>query len=135
MYAINIYQQLLARLYSSKWEQLVWTWKDISNNFKSSKLSQVLNSSHLFFKAFAWILNQYLRYFTIRLWMTFGATLEKYLLMAASANIFYVAIDYENKTCMEVVANNINIKIHQLFSKQRILRVCVTIYSGKSQCT
>ena len=67
--------------------------------------------------------------------MTFGATLEKYLLMAASANIFYVAIDYENKTCMEVVANNINIKIHQLFSKQRILRVCVTIYSGKSQGT
>ena len=55
--------------------------------------------------------------------------------MAASANIFYVAIDYENKNCMEVVANNINIKIHQLFSKQRILRVCVTIYSGKSQGT
>ena len=48
--------------------------------------------------------------------MTFGATLGKHLMMAASANMFYVAIDFKNKTCMEVAASNINIKINQLFS-------------------
>ena len=48
--------------------------------------------------------------------MTFGATLGKQLMMATSANIFYVATDYKNKTYMEEVANNINFKIHQLFS-------------------
>ena len=34
--------------------------------------------------------------------MTFAATLGKHLMMAASANMFYVAIDYMNKTYMEV---------------------------------
>ena len=48
--------------------------------------------------------------------MTFGATLGKHLIPPASANIFYVAIDYKNKTYMEVAATNINIKIHQLLS-------------------
>ena len=33
--------------------------------------------------------------------------------MAASANMFYIAIDYKNKTNMKVTASNINIKIHQ----------------------
>ena len=32
--------------------------------------------------------------------------------MAASANIFHVAVDYKNKKYMEITANNINIKIH-----------------------
>ena len=48
-------------------------------------------------------------------------------MMAASANIFYVAIDYKNKTYMEVAATSINMKIHQLFSKQLILGVLVAI--------
>ena len=61
--------------------------------------------------------------------MTFGATLGKHL-MAASANMFYVAIDYKDKTYIEV-ASNINIKIHQLFSKQRILGVRVTMVQRK----
>ena len=47
--------------------------------------------------------------------MTFGATLGKHLMMAASANIFYVATGYMNKTYMEETVTNINIKIHQLF--------------------
>ena len=55
--------------------------------------------------------------------------------MTISANMFYIAIDYENKTNMKVAANNINIKIHQLFFKQRILGVCMTIVQGKSQWT
>ena len=63
--------------------------------------------------------------------MTFGATLGKHLMMAASANIFYVAIGYMNKTYMEVAATNINIEIHQPFSRQRILGVCVTIVQRK----
>ena len=52
--------------------------------------------------------------------MTFRATLGKHLMMAASANVFYVAIDYKNKTYMKIAASNMNIKIHQLFSKQWI---------------
>ena len=55
--------------------------------------------------------------------------------MTISANMFYIAIDYENKTNMKVAANNINIKLHQLFFKQRILGVCMTIVQGKSQWT
>ena len=49
--------------------------------------------------------------------MTSGATLGKYLMTTASASMFYVAIDCENKIYMHVAADNINIKIHQLFSK------------------
>ena len=48
-------------------------------------------------------------------------------MMAASANIFYVVIDYKNKASMEVAATNINVKIHQLFSKHLILGVRVAI--------
>ena len=50
--------------------------------------------------------------------LTFGETLEKHLMITASANMFYFAIDYKNKTYIEVAASNINFKIHQLFSKQ-----------------
>ena len=46
--------------------------------------------------------------------MTFAATLGNFM-MAASANMFYVAIGYMNKTYMEIAATNINIKLHQLF--------------------
>ena len=46
-------------------------------------------------------------------------------------SMFYIAIDYENETYMEVAASNINIKIHQLFSKQPILGVHVTIVQRK----
>ena len=63
--------------------------------------------------------------------MTFGMTLGEHLTMAASASMFYIAIDYKNKTNMKVAASDINIKIDQLFSKQRILGVCVTIARRK----
>ena len=48
-------------------------------------------------------------------------TLAEHLTMAASASMFYIAIDYENELNMKVAASNVNIKIHQLFSKLRIL--------------
>ena len=48
--------------------------------------------------------------------------------MADSVNMFYIAIDYENN---ELAASNINIKIHQLFSKQRILGLRETILQRK----
>ena len=65
----------------------------------SWQLSKILNPSDLFFKVFAQILNQ----LDLKsLWMTFAATLGKHLMIAASANMFYVAIDYMNKTYMEV---------------------------------
>ena len=63
--------------------------------------------------------------------MIFGATLGKHLMIAASANMYYVATDYKNKTYMEVVATNINIKIHHLFTKQQIFGVRVTIVQRK----
>ena len=40
--------------------------------------------------------------------MTFTETLGKHLVKATSANMFYVAIGYMNKTFMEVAATNIN---------------------------
>ena len=64
--------------------------------------------------------------------MTFGMTLAEHLTMAASTNIFHFAIDYENEPNMKVAASNVNIKIHQLFSKQRILGVRVTITHWKT---
>ena len=64
--------------------------------------------------------------------MTFGMTLAEHLTMAASVNVFYFAIDYENEPNMKVAASNVNIKIHQLFFKQRILGVRVTIAQRKT---
>ena len=58
--------------------------------------------------------------------MAFGATLGEHLMMAASANMLYIAMDYKNRTHTKVAASNINIKIHQLSSKQCILGVHVT---------
>ena len=63
--------------------------------------------------------------------MIFGANLGEHLMMAASANMFYIAIDYKSKTYMKVAASNINIKIHELFPKQRVLGVSVTIVERK----
>ena len=51
-------------------------------------------------------------------------------MIAVSTNTFYIAIDYLNKN-MKVVASNINFKMHQLFCKQRILGVHVTIVQRK----
>ena len=64
--------------------------------------------------------------------MTFGMTLAEHLTMAASANMFYFAIDYENEPNMKVAASNVNIKMHQLLSKQWILGVRVTIVHRKT---
>ena len=59
-------------------------------------------------------------------------TLAEHLTMSASANMFYFAIDYENEPSMKVAASNVNIKIHQLFFKQRIFGVRVTIAQRKT---
>ena len=64
--------------------------------------------------------------------MTFEMTLEEHLTMAASANIFYFAIDYENELNMKVAASNVNIKIYHLFSKQRIPGVLETTAQRKT---
>ena len=58
-------------------------------------------------------------------------TLGEQLTIAASGSMFYIATDYKNKTNMKMPASNINIKIHQLFSKQWILGVCVITAQGK----
>ena len=64
--------------------------------------------------------------------MTFGMTLAEHLTMTASTSIFYIAINYENELNMKVAASNVNIKTHQLFSKQRILGVRETIAQRKT---
>ena len=64
--------------------------------------------------------------------MTFGMTLAEHLTMAASANMFYFAIDYENELNMKVAASNAKIKIHHLFFKQRIFGVRLTIAQWKT---
>ena len=64
--------------------------------------------------------------------MTFGMTLAEHLTMTASASMYCIAIDYKNEPNMKVAASNVNIKIHQLFSKQRILGVRVTITHWKT---
>ena len=64
--------------------------------------------------------------------MTFRITLAEHLTTVASASMFYITIDYENEPNMEVAASNVNIKIHQLFSKQRILGIRVTIAQRKT---
>ena len=43
--------------------------------------------------------------------MTFGTTLRDHHTMAASAKMFYITIDYNNKANMKVAASNINIKM------------------------
>ena len=63
--------------------------------------------------------------------MTFGMTLAEHLTMAASASMFYIAIDYENEPNMKVAASNVCAKMHQLFSQQRVLGVRVTITQRK----
>ena len=64
--------------------------------------------------------------------MTSGITLAEHVAIAASASMFYIAIDYENEPNMKVAASNVNIKIHQLFFKQRILGVRVTTAQRKT---
>ena len=64
--------------------------------------------------------------------MAFRMTLEEQLTMAASASMFYIAIDYKNKPNVKVAASNININIHRLFSKQRILGVRMTTAQRKT---
>ena len=64
--------------------------------------------------------------------MNYGSTLGEHLTMAASASMYYMVIKYKNKTNMKEVASNINIKIHQLFSRQRILGVRVTTVQRKT---
>ena len=62
-------------------------------------------------------------------------TLGQQFRMAASAIIFNIAIEFKNKSNMRVRASNINIKIHQLFSKQWIIGVCVIITQSQNSGT
>ena len=64
--------------------------------------------------------------------MTFGMTLAEHLTMAASANMFYFDIDFENEPNMKVAASNVNIKTNHLFLKQQILGFRVNIAQRKT---
>ena len=62
--------------------------------------------------------------------MTLGVTLGENLTMVASANTFYSAIDYMNKTSMKVAASNVNIKIQQILGVHRKISVLITPQSN-----
>ena len=62
--------------------------------------------------------------------MTFRTTLREHHTMHAST-IFYIGIGYKNKANMKVAASNKSIKIHQLFSEQRVLGARVTTVQRK----
>ena len=64
--------------------------------------------------------------------MTFGMTLAEHLTMAASASMYYIAIDHENEPNMKLAVRNESMKIHQLFPKERILGVRVTLAQRKT---
>ena len=64
--------------------------------------------------------------------MTFRMTLAEHLAKTTSAHMFYFVIDYENEPNIKVAASNVNVKIHQLFFKKRILGVRVTIAQRKT---
>ena len=63
--------------------------------------------------------------------MTFEMTSGEHPSMTAS-RMFYIATDFKNEPNMKVAASNVNIKINQLFFKQRILGVRVTIAQRKT---
>ena len=93
-----------------------------NNLFKQEKVFQIsgaILATKQSLKSFSFIFLGFFLYFkstfTIKKLMTFGMTLAEHLTMAASANMFYFAIDYENEPNMKVAASNVNIKIHQLF--------------------
>ena len=62
----------------------------------------------------------------------YDSALAEHLTMAAFTCMFYIPIDYKNEPNVKVATRNINIKIHQLFSKQWILDVRVTIAHPKT---
>ena len=53
-------------------------------------------------------------------------TSAEHLTMAASANMSYFTIDYENEPNMKVAAGNVNSKIHQLFFSWCLCDHCTT---------
>ena len=59
-------------------------------------------------------------------------TLGEHLRKAASANKFYLAINYENEPNMKVAASNVNNKIYQLFFEKLILDFRVAIAQRKT---
>ena len=65
--------------------------------------------------------------------MTFGMTLAEHLAMAASASMFYIAIDYENEPNVKVAASNVSIKIHHCFLNSEFLLSAWPLHSGKLQ--
>ena len=61
--------------------------------------------------------------------MTFGMTLAEYLMKAASTNMFYFAIDYENEPNMKMAASNV--KHAGCFLKAGFLVSAWPLHSGK----
>ena len=129
MYDINFYQQLLARVCSTKWKQF----------FKQEKVFQVsgvILATEQSIKSFSFIFLGFYLYikstFTIQKFMNdFWNDFSRTPRHGTSASMFYIVIDYENEPNMKVAASNANIKIH-LFSKQPILGVRMTIAQRKT---
>ena len=67
--------------------------------------------------------------------MTFRMTLEEQLTIAASASMFYIAIDYKNKPNMKVAASNITLIYIDCFLNSGFLVSAWPLHSGKPQGT
>ena len=120
MYDINFYQQLLARVCSTKWKQFVLTRIYLQNK-------RVILATEQSIKSFSFIFLCFCLYFKSK---RFSRT--PYLTMAASANMFYIAIDYENELNMKVAASNVNISC---FLNSEFLVSARSLHSGKPQGT
>ena len=119
MYEIAFYHQPLAR----------YVQRSVSNLFECEKVFQLVHiappteqsikSSTFIFQTFC--LN-FKSFFTIlkELMNDFWTALRVF------KSMFYVVIGFTNKANKKVAASNINIKIHKMFSEQRILGVCMT---------
>ena len=118
MFENNFYQQLLARVF-----QIIGIVLSTEQSIKS--LAFIFQGFRLNFKSTFTVFREFMNDFL------FKTTLGEHLTITASTNMFYIAIDYKNKLNMKIAASNINIKIYQLFSKQLILGVRVTIVPRK----
>ena len=129
MYDISFHWQFLARVCSIK-QEFVWKRKGIPNrrcypgNWAKYKILHIYFSRLLLNFKSTFKIKKFMNDF----WNDFRRTPP----MAASTSMFYFAIDYKNEPNMKVAASNVNIKVHQLFSRQRILGVRVIIVHRKT---
>ena len=130
IYEINFHHQLLCTSFHHQLLSQAYVQGNGNNFFEHENVFQTIGivfATERSIKSFTFIFLGFKSNFMIKKSMNdFWNDFREHLMLAASASMFYLAIGYKNKPNMKVAASNISIKIHQLFSKQRILHVGVT---------